>query len=280
MIGARSDTIRGVIRVARLSISPVRSLGLEHPESIDLAERGVLEDRRFYLIDDAGRLVDQLIAGALVQLHAHTNPDATELRLTLPDGTVIEGAVELAEPVETDIHGRTGVGHVVIGPWAQAIEPFAGRRVRIVRCDRPGGTRIANAVSVVSDGSLARLAHAMYQPAIDARRFRMLIELSGAEAHEEDGWIGGRIGIGTAILDITRPDARCAMTTHDPDSGLRDLDTLRAIMAYRGIYEGRKAIFGVLGEVEVQGRVTVGDEVRVLETVAPAAREHVAAGGV
>jgi uncharacterized protein YcbX len=269
-----------MLRVARLSISPVRSLGLEHPASIDLAERGVLEDRRFYLIDDAGRLVDQLIAGALVQLHAHTNPDATELRLTLPDGTAIEGQVELAEPVETDIHGRIGVGHEVVGPWADAIEPFAGRKVRIVRCDRPGGTRVANAVSIISDGSLARLAHAMYQPAIDARRFRMLIELSGAEAHEEDRWIGGRIGIGTAELDVTRPDARCAMTTHDPETGVRDFDTLRAIMAYRGIYEGRKAIFGVLGEVAVPGRVGLGDEVRVLATVAPGDRSPVAAGGV
>jgi uncharacterized protein YcbX len=269
-----------VIRVTRLSISPIRSLGLEHPESIELAERGVLEDRRFYLIDDEGRLVDQLIAGALVQLHAYTNPEATELRLTLPDGTAIDGEVELAEPVETDIHGRTGVGHVVVGPWAEAIEPFAGRTVRIVRCDRPGGTRIANAVSIVSDGSLARLAHAMYQPSIDARRFRMLIELSGAEAHEEDGWIGGRIGIGTAELDVTRPDARCAMTTHDPATGARDLDTLRAILQYRGVYDGRKAIFGVLGEVAVPGRVSLGDEVHVLRTVEPDEREHVAAGTV
>ncbi|HEX7948949.1 MAG TPA: MOSC domain-containing protein [Candidatus Limnocylindrales bacterium] len=268
------------IRVARLSISPVRSLGLEHPGSMELREKGVLEDRRFYLIDDAGRLVDQLIAGALVRLHAQTDPDATRLRLALPDGTAIEDDVELGQAVETNIHGRTGLGHVVVGPWADAIEPFAGRRVRIVRCDRPGGTRIANAVSIVSDGSLRRLAHAMDQPGIDARRFRMLIELSGAAAHQEDAWIGGRIAIGSAVLDITRPDERCAMTTHDPSTGARDLDTLRAIMAYRGVHDGRKAIFGVLGEVAVQGRVTVGDEVRMLETASEAAREHVAAGGV
>jgi uncharacterized protein YcbX len=258
----------------------VRSLGLEHPESIELHERGVLEDRRFFVIDTAGRLVDQLIAGELVQVRAHTDPDATRLALTFPDGSVIEGAVELGEPVETEIHGRTGIGHVVVGPWAAALEPFAGRPVRIVRCDRPGGTRIANAISLVSDGSLARLARAMGVASLDARRFRMLIEISGAEAHEEDAWIGGRIAIGTAELDITRPDARCAITTHDPETGLRDLDALRAIMAYRGVYDGRKAIFGVLGEVALPGRVTVGDDVRVLETVGEAAREHVAAGGV
>jgi len=269
-----------VIRVARLSISPVRSLGLEHPASIELGERGVLEDRRFFVIDEGGRLVDQLIAGELVQVAAHTNPEATHLRLTLPDGPVVVGEVELAEPIEADIHGRTAVGHVVIGPWADALEAFAGRRVRLVRCDRPGGTRIANAVSLVSDGSLARLASEMGVATIDARRFRMLIELEGAAAHEEDDWIGGRVAIGSAVLDVTRPDARCAITTHDPDTGVRDLDTLRSIMAYRGVYDGRKAIFGVLGEVAVPGRVSIGDEVRVLETVTAGERQHVAAGGV
>ena len=53
--------------VARLNIAPVRSLGLESRESIELTEHGVAEDRRFYVIDEGGRLVDQLIAGSMVQ---------------------------------------------------------------------------------------------------------------------------------------------------------------------------------------------------------------------
>jgi uncharacterized protein YcbX len=263
-----------MIRVARLSIAPVRSLGLEHPDTVDLTATGVLEDRRFYVIDDDGRLVDQLIAGRLVQVKAHTNPEGTSLRLAFPDGSVIDGPVELGDPVETNVHGRTAVGHRVIGPWAAALEPFAGGPIHLVRCDRPGGTRIANAVSLISDGSLGELARRLDRPSIDARRFRMLIEVKGAAAHEEDGWLGGRIGIGEAVLDITRPDARCAITTHDPDTGVRDVDTLRGIIGYRGLRDGRKADFGVLGEVASPGRIRVGDEVVVLERTgvpAPAA---------
>ena len=41
-------------RVARLSIAPVRGLALQHPASIDVNEAGVLEDRRFYLVDERG----------------------------------------------------------------------------------------------------------------------------------------------------------------------------------------------------------------------------------
>lgn len=267
-----------MIRVTRLSIAPVRSLGLEHPDAIELTDTGVLEDRRFYLVDEDGRLIDQLIAGRLVQVKAHTDAAGESLRLAFPDGTVIDGPVELGDAVETNVHGRTAVGHRVIGPWAAALEPFAGGPVHVVRCDRPGGTRIANAISLISDGSLAELARRVGRPSIDARRFRMLIEVEGTAAHEEDGWIGGRVGIGDARLDITKPDARCAITTHDPDSGLHDLDTLRGIIGYRGLRDGRKAEFGVLGEVASPGRIRVGDEVVVLEAAAARTPAAVAIG--
>lgn len=271
-----------MIRVARLSIAPVRSLGLVHPPSIELDEAGVAEDRRFFLIDDDDRLVDRITAGTLVQVGAWTDPAATRLRLTLPDGTTIDDEVRLGQPIETIVHKRTAIGHVVVGPWAAAIEPFAGRRVRMVRCDRPGGTRfrdgrVRNAISLVSDGSLRRLARAVGRDDVDSRRFRMLIEVDGAAEHEEDGWIGGRIAIGSAELEITKADARCAITTQHPETGHPDMDTLRTIIGYRGITPDRKVLFGVLGEVARPGRVSVGDGVRVVR-LAGAAERHRLAG--
>ena len=86
--------------------------------------------------------------------------------------------------------------------------------------------------------------------------------------HEEDTWIGGRIAIGDAVLSITKPVARCAITTQDPDTGARDLDTLRTLIAYRGLRDGKHADFGVLADVVQPGRVRLGDAVHVLEPVA------------
>jgi len=262
-----------MLRVSRLSIAPVRALGLQHPNSIEVDVDGVREDRRFYLVDGHGRLVDRLLAGGLVQVAAETNPDGTWLRLTLPDGATVDGDVTLHEPVRTEIYGRVAFGRVVGGPFAAALEPFAHRPVLLVRCDRPGGTRIKlgedhvrNGVSVVSDGSLAELARQVGADAVDGRRFRMLIEVEGAAAHEEDTWIGGEVAIGSAVLAITKPDARCAITTQSPVTGERDLDTLRTILRYRGFRADdpeHKIDFGVLGEVAVPGRISVGDDVRV-----------------
>ena len=169
-------------QVSRLSIAPVRSLGLEHRDEIFVTEVGVLEDRRFFLADDTNRLVDRLIVGELVQIATHTDPDATTLRLTFPDGEVVEDEVQLGAAIETPIHGRTGVGHVVVGPWAAKLSAFcAPADHRWCRCDRPAGTRAGNPTSLVSDGSLTELARHVGVGAVDARRFRMLIELSGAD---------------------------------------------------------------------------------------------------
>jgi uncharacterized protein YcbX len=252
-------------RVSRFSIAPVRSLGLEHPVEIDITEVGVVEDRRFFLADDTNRLIDRLIVGELVRIATHTDPDGMRLRMAFPDGTVIDDEVRLGDPIETPIHGRTGVGHIVDGPWAAPLSTFCGRPIHLVRCDRPAGTRAGNPTSLVSDGSLRELAAHAGVDDVDARRFRMLIELEGATAHEEDTWVGRRIAVGDAVLQVTKPDARCAITTQDPDTGERDLDTLRTLIAYRGLREGKHADFGVLADVARAGRVRLGDEVSVLD---------------
>ena len=251
-------------RVARLNIAPVRSLGLESRDEILLTTDGVAEDRRFYVIDDGDRLVDQLTAGSMVRVAAWTDPDATRLRLTFPDGAVIDDGVRLDGPVETAIHGRTGVGHIVEGPWGEALGAFLGRPVRIVRCDRVGGTRVKNPATLVGDGSLDALGAVLGVGDVDARRFRMLIELEGADPHEEDTWVGGRIGLGETVLQVSAPVARCSMTTHDPETGHRDFDTLRAIKEYRGQVDGKDLMFGVKAQVETPGVIRLGDEVRVL----------------
>jgi len=252
-------------RVSRFSIAPVRSLGLEHPDQIDLTEVGVVEDRRFYLTDDANRLVDRLVVGELVQIATHTDAAATRLRMAFPDGTIVDDKVTLGDAVETSIHGRIGAGHMVEGDWAAALSDFCGRKIRLVRCDRPGGTRDGNPTSLIGDGSVAELAGHAGVDAVDARRFRMLIELEGAIPREEDTWIGRRVAVGGAILSVTEPDARCAITTQDPDTGVRDLDTLRTLIAYRGLREGKYADLGVLADVAQPGRVRLGDEMTLLD---------------
>jgi uncharacterized protein YcbX len=263
-VADRSATIAGMIAVSRLSIAPVKSLALLHPDSIALTEHGVAEDRRFYLVDATGRLIDGLVVGALVQVGAWADAEGSLLRLTMPDGTVVEGTVRTTEPIVSEMYSRTVTGHVVEGPWAAALSELTGREIRVVRADAAGGTRTKHQASLMTDGSLGRLGHQLGVGRVDGRRFRILIELDGGGEHEEDTWVGRRVGLGETILEISGPIPRCAMTTHDPDSGARDLDTLRAIREYRGLRDGKDLDFGVYGEIERPGTVRVGDELRLL----------------
>ncbi len=84
--------------VTHLDIAPVMSLGLERRDEIAVTERGVAEDRRFFIVDDANRLIDQLLVADMVQVRAWTDPDATVLRLTFPDGQVVDGDVRRRAP--------------------------------------------------------------------------------------------------------------------------------------------------------------------------------------
>ena len=251
--------------VSRLNIAPVKGLALESRPEIRLEPWGVAEDRRFYLVDPTGRLVDGLIAGPLVQVAAWTDPDGERLRLTFPNGLVVEDDVRVTDALETAMYGRTAVGHVVDGPWAAVLEPIAGRSLRLVRVDEPGRTRTDHPATLIGDGSLDQLARHLGVPSVDPRRFRMLIELVGGAPHEEDTWCDRRVAIGGTILRISKPVPRCAITTQDPDTGVRDLDTLRTIIAYRGLRNGKDIDFGVWGEVERPGTIRVGDEVALLD---------------
>lgn len=251
-------------RVARLSIAPVKSLGLLHPGSVTLTEDGVAEDRRFFLIDATGRLMDRLVIGSLVRIGSWTDPEATTLRLEFPDGQVIDGDIELGDPVVTPIYGRQAEGHVVLGPFAAALCAYAGREIRLIRTDSVGGTRQDHPATFITDGSLDQLGQHLGVGAVDGRRFRMLMELEGGTAQEEDTWIGQRVAVGETTLRVSAPVPRCAITTQDPDTGARDLDTLRTIISYRGLRDGSDIDFGVWGEVEVPGVIRLGDEVRVL----------------
>ena len=141
----------------------------------------------------------------MVQVSAWTGPRRDVLRLTFPDGTVVEDEVWLTTPSRPRSTVGRRSGHIVDGPWAAALSAFVGRPVTLVRCDRPGGTRAGNPVSLVGDGSLDGSARSSASATVDARRFRMLIELEGAEPHEEDTWIGGRIALGKADPRSARP---------------------------------------------------------------------------
>lgn len=242
-------------RVVRLNVAPVKSLGLQHPDELYLGPAGAPHDRRFFLVDEHDRMVRGAYHGPLVQVRSDYDPDADTLALSFPDGTVVAGPVERGAEIVGSFFGKRPVaGRLVLGAYGDALTSFAGRPLRLVEtADAGAGTDAAVPVSIVSRDTVAALG------ALDARRFRMLIEIEGTAPLEEESWEGRVLRVGEALVRAGEAVARCANTTYDPDTGRRDFDTLRAIATWRGRRDDGAICLGIYGEVVAPGRVRVGD---------------------
>jgi uncharacterized protein len=252
--------------VSLLSIAPVKGLGLVHPQEVLLGPHGVADNRRFCLIDENDRRYGALRDPRLVVIGVAWDPERSWLELRFPDGTVAEGKVEPRGELSTDLHERTLTGRLVHGPWSGALSRFAGRPLRMIEAEAPTRSldRALGPVTIVSEESLVELARQADVDGVDGRRFRMLVHVSGCRPHEEDEWLGREVRLGAARVRPLEQVARCAITTTSPETGQRDLDTLRTIATYRGLRNGNQADFGVFGEVVQPGLVRVGDSVEPL----------------
>jgi uncharacterized protein len=250
--------------VTGLATTAIKGTRLRAVEQIELDETGARGNRSFYVIDERDRLINGKVTGELQTIVADYTEAEQHLALTFPDGGVIEGQIEHDGWVRTRFFSQTAEARVVIGPWSEALSACVGRPVRLVQTTSGVDRGRRGAASLISRASLARLAEAADQEEIDARRFRMLIEIDGVEAHAEDRWVGSRVAVGDAVLAIHGHVGRCLITSRDPETGVIDLPTLDALGSYRTELETTEPLpFGIYGEVVRPGAVRVGDAVSV-----------------
>ena len=243
-------------RVARLNVTPVKSLRLHHPESIELRVDGAVEDRRFLLVDAEGRLYNGKRDTTLVRCSASWDADTRVLGIALPGGESIVAEVARTAPALVEVYGRTLHGHAVGGPWADALSDLVGRSLTLVEREDGGWATDSRPATLVSRGSLGLIDG-------DGRRFRMLVELDGLEPLEEEQWGNRRLRAGEVVLLVGEPTPRCAVPSASPDTGVRDRDVLRELLDVRGPVHGQSCL-GVYAEVLEPGVVRVGDPVELV----------------
>jgi uncharacterized protein len=254
-------------QVARLAIAPVKGLQLVPVSELELRAGGVAEDRAFFVLAEDGKLLTANRTPQLLAVRPAHDTATGVLRLTFPDGKVVEDAVPAdGEPVQVAHYdGRPTAARLLDGPWAAALSEHLGRPVRLAaRTDDRGGWDDGE-VTVASEASLAAVAAALPGggEGLDDARFRSTIVVRGVEAWAEEGWCGGEVAIGDAVLRPDAPVPRCVVTTHDPSTGRRDQPVLKALAGLRG---KDRVHFAVWAQVVRPGRVAVGDAVRALAT--------------
>ena len=256
--------------VTRISIAPVKSLGLVHPDEVEVGPRGVVGDRRFWLVDEDGRLFNNKRCGPMVRIRPEWDEETRRAR---PDAARTASASRASSSsasrstrrctgtrirrTASSARGRTrsrrSPGEPLTLLWADEHATDRGYRggdvslvsARIARAAARGGRR----------------RRARRRPALPDAASRS----TASTAHAEDEWLGTQVQVGDAVLVLNGDVGRCVVTTHDPDTGVTDFDTLGDARALPARGPNEPLPFGVYGAVAVPGRVRVGDAVQPLQ---------------
>ncbi len=254
------------MNVTALSVTPVKGTRLQRVQEVELGRDGARGNRRFFLIDERDRMINAKPLGELQTIVAECVDDMLTLRF--PDGQSVSGPVATREePIAVRFFSTTVQALPVDGPFAAALSERLGRPIRVMESligavdrGRRGG------VSLISRASLEHLAQAAGETEIDARRFRMLIEVDGLDAHEEDGWVGHVVQVGQAEIRFRGHVGRCLITGRDPETGEVTLPTLDILGEYRRDLQTTEPLpFGIYGEVLSEGAVRLGDAVKPVQ---------------
>jgi uncharacterized protein YcbX len=248
--------------VARFNVTPVKGTALQHPERVTLTPAGIPENRRFFLIDADDRLFSGADHGPLVQVHA-TYEDG-RLTCRFPEGDAIAATTDRqGDAFVVDFWGRPVAAREVQGPFSEAFSSYVGAPLRLLRADNEGDGADVEPVTLVGVASVADLARrGGYAGDLDARRFRINIELNGTEPYEEDSWDGRTVEIGDAVVRLAGQIPRCVVTTQDPTTGVHDWNTLKKLGELRGPMPDRAGVpFGMYARVERAGDVALSANV-------------------
>jgi len=275
---------------------PVKSMGGELLDEIELAERGLPGDRVWAVRDEVrGGIRGAKKIAALMELQArYPNPPSAKgsspAEITLPDGsTVGTGDADVSDriakaidhsvtlwpllPADALEHYRRGApAHQDMEQEMRAIfgrtpdEPIPDLSVfppELMEFESPPGTYFdAFPLLVMTETALRTMQEKAPDSQFDVRRFRpnFVIADSGSSApFPEKEWCGRRLKIGEAIIEVTVECPRCVMTTHGFEDLPKDPKIMRALVRESG------GILGAYAKVAKPGRVHVGDSVELIE---------------
>lgn len=148
------------MHLARISLTPVKGMAHDQPESVQVGADGLRGDRAFCLLDaETGGVLRTASNPALLACRASwaDGADGPLLTITTPQGTA-SGAPRDGRFLLGDYWGRAARLVEVEGPWAELVGAHLGKDVTLCRVAVPGDVTWAGPVSLQSTSSLAELS--------------------------------------------------------------------------------------------------------------------------
>ena len=250
---------------------PVKSMGGETLGESFLGFSGVYGDRCYAFRDSAARTGFPYLNANVQQRmllyrpkfrhpgRAARPPNLTEASAIAPGVTPAN-----AEPGDLMLDVVTPSGAVVaiddpalMGMLGEGLR--GEHRLTLVRSDR--ALTDCRPVSLIGSQTVGRVGEELGR-AVDKRRFRanVYLDLASGAGFAEDGLVGRRVRLGPKVLVwVLERDPRCKMISLDPDTGEHDPEVLRKVA------QAHEAFAGVYCAVLVEGLVSVGDAVELVD---------------
>jgi hypothetical protein len=279
--------------VSQLWRYPVKSMGGERREAAVLTQRGIPGDRGWAVYDESrigitnakrlpllracqARYLSEPVAGAGSPPAGITLPEGTSLSSDSADAArrlseFLGSAVSLRSlgPVGTEAAPRvTAAGdppdsmRALMGILPDEPMPdfsaFPPERLRLLR---QGTFFDALPIHLLTRTTLKTLARLAPESVWDERRFRpnVFVEADVPDGYPELGWIGRRLHVGSAVLEVVAGCPRCVMATQAVDGVPEDHRIMRTLV------REAKHIAGIYARVIEVGEAQVGDEVGVVD---------------
>ena len=257
---------------------PVKSMIGEELNAAEVTEGGLLGDRAYALVDSSeGKVASAKNPRKWPQMFSFraSLADAPRPgvkvpppRITLPDGTVVNGEQPEVHQILSEVLKREVTLSALAGGRKDIAEEYwpdiegLDYRNTVTDFGLPEGTYFDSAfVHLLTTSTLNQLRALYPQGRFEVQRFRPNIVVeTGAAAKDfaENAWIGQILAIGDAVrLSITGPCPRCVMTTLPQGDLPQDGGILRTAAKHN------RAHVGVYASVLQGGKVRTGDSVRL-----------------
>jgi uncharacterized protein YcbX len=244
--------------VVALQRFPAKSMGGESLDHLEVGPAGVVGDREWAVYGADGKLASGKHSrrfrrmDPVFELVARRVGDGgrggggSRLLVLLPDGReLVLGVSDISTDVSTDTRTEMDVDlSQHFGEWVT------------LRSESAIPHQDAASVSLVGTATLAELGrHEGDGRPIDPRQLRANIVLETETPFVEESWVGREVRIGTAILSVTEPIARCRMV------GVAQVGVAARPGLLRAISDHHDLLAGAYAEVVAPGVVAVGDHV-------------------
>jgi uncharacterized protein YcbX len=169
------------------------------------------------------------------------------------------GQITLSHPDRADLTFDPDREGDKLIAWSKGLVPESrAQSARVIRGRQHGfSDSDFPSITLCNRASHSAIEEKLGQP-ISIHRWRGNLWFDGLSPWEEFDWMDRDLRIGAAILRVRERTDRCMATHNNPDTGLRDVNTLSVLDRF-----GHRD-FSVRAEVIKAGAITVGDKLELI----------------